>query len=153
MASDLVKNAPGPPWQDFAIQNRSDRLRDVETEPKKSNNKNNNLSPPPSPPSIPCPGPFIPPPPPPPLQPPPSVFNSFQPPPPRSDNSFGNFHILPQLSSANFGNRNQRLSGNIFGSQTQTLAREKEQQKFVQGSVQQELEDAIYNYQIQQNLN
>ena len=52
MASDLVKNAPGPPWQDFAIQNRSDRLRDVETEPKKSNNKNN-LSPPPSPPSIP----------------------------------------------------------------------------------------------------
>ena len=112
MASDLVKNAPGPPWQDFAIQNRSDRLRDVETEPKKSNNKNNNLSPPPSPPSIPRPGPFIPPPPPPPLQPPPSVFNSFQPPPPRSDNSFGNFHILPQLSSANFGNRNQGLSGN-----------------------------------------
>ena len=35
VASDLVKNAPGPPWQDFAIQNRLDRLKDVEAEPKK----------------------------------------------------------------------------------------------------------------------
>ena len=35
VASNLVKNAPGPTGQDFAIQNRLDRLRDVETEPKK----------------------------------------------------------------------------------------------------------------------
>ena len=35
VASNLVKNALGPPGQDFAIQNPLDRLRDVETEPKK----------------------------------------------------------------------------------------------------------------------
>ena len=65
VASDLVKNAPGTPGQDFAIQNQLDKLRDVETEPKKKKNSNNNLSLPPSPPSIsPGPGAFIPPPPP-----------------------------------------------------------------------------------------
>ena len=31
----LVKNAPGPPGQHFAIQKRLDMLKDVETEPKK----------------------------------------------------------------------------------------------------------------------
>ena len=36
------------------------------------------------------------------------------------------------------------MSGNIFGSQTQTLTREKEWEKVVQDSVQQELDDAIY---------
>ena len=35
VASDLVKNAPGTSGQDFAIQNRLDKLRDVETEPEK----------------------------------------------------------------------------------------------------------------------
>ena len=73
-----------------------------------------------------------------------SVFNSFQPSPHRSDNSFGNFHIPAQLSSESFGNREQGLSGNIFGSQTQNVTREKEQEKVVQGSVQQELDKVIY---------
>ena len=36
------------------------------------------------------------------------------------------------------------MSGNIFGPQTQTLTREKEQEKVVQGSVQQELDNTIY---------
>ena len=36
------------------------------------------------------------------------------------------------------------MSGNIFGSQTQTLTREKEREKVVQESVQQELDNAIY---------
>ena len=36
------------------------------------------------------------------------------------------------------------MSGNIFGSQTQTLTREEEREKVVQDSVQQELDDAIY---------
>ena len=78
VAGDLAKSAPGPPGH--AIQYRLNRLRGIETEPKKRNNNNtnnsNNLSPPPSPASIPPgPGPFIPPPPRPPFQPPPSVFN------------------------------------------------------------------------------
>ena len=115
---------------------------------------------------LPSPAPFIPPPPPPPppppfqpppsvlysfqlpsplpFQPPPQVFNSFQTPPPTCDNSFGNFHIPAQLSSSNFGNREQGLSGNIFGSQTQALTREKETEKVVQDSVEKKLEDIIY---------
>ena len=36
------------------------------------------------------------------------------------------------------------MSGNIFGSQTQNVTREKDQEKVVHGSVQQELDDAIY---------
>ena len=111
------------------------------TEPKKNNdyNNKNNLSPPPSPLLVsPGPDPFIPPlPPPPPPQPfqtPPSVFNSFQPAPPRSYNSFRNFHISAQLSSANFGNREQGLS----------LTREEEKEKVVQDSVQKKLEETIY---------
>ena len=65
---DLVKNAPGIPGQDFEIQNRLNRLRNIDTEPKNNNNNNNknNLSPPSSPPLVsPSTGPFIPPPPPP----------------------------------------------------------------------------------------
>ena len=112
------------------------------TEPKKNNdyNNKNNLSPPPSPLLVsPGPDPFIPPPPPPPpppqpFQTPPSVFNSFQPAPPRSYNSFRNFHISAQLSSANFGNREQGLS----------LTREEEKEKVVQDSVQKKLEETIY---------
>ena len=75
---------------------------------------------------------------------PPSVFNSFQLPPPRSDNFFGNFHIPAHISSVNFGNREQGLSGNMLGSQTQTLTREKKREQVVQDSVQQELDNAIY---------
>ena len=111
------------------------------TEPKKNNdyNNKNNLSPPPSPLLVsPGPDPFIPPPPPPPppqpFQTPPSVFNSFQPAPPRSYNSFRNFHISAQLSSANFGNREQGLS----------LTREEEKEKVVHDSVQKKLEETIY---------
>ena len=112
------------------------------TEPKKNNdyNNKNNLSPPPSPLLVsPGPDPFIPPPPPPPpppqpFQTPPSVFNSFQPAPPRSYNSFRNFHISAQLSSADFGNREQGLS----------LTREEEKEKVVQDSVQKKLEETIY---------
>ena len=95
---------------------------------------NNNISLPPLLPAYPPlgPGPFIPPLPPP-FQSPLSVFISFQPPPPpRSDNSFDNFHIPAQLSSASFNNT-QGLSGNLFGSQTQVLERAKEK---VQCSVQ-----------------
>ena len=83
-------------------------------------------------------------PPPPPFQPPPSVFNSFQPPTTRSDSYFGNFHIPTQLSSANFGNREQGLSGHIFGSQTQALTREKQKEKVAKDSVKKELDDTIY---------
>ena len=95
---------------------------------------NNNISLPPLLPAYPPlgPGPFIPPLLPP-FQPPLSVFISFQPPPPpRSDNSFDNFHIPAQLSSASFNNT-QGLSGNLFDSQTQVLERAKEK---VQCSVQ-----------------
>ena len=53
--------------------------------------------------------------------------------------SFGNFHIPAQLSAASFNN--QGLSGNLFGSQTQTLTRENEK---VQDSVWKELDDTIY---------
>ena len=71
------------------------------------------MSTPPSLPALPPgPGAFIPPLLPP-FQPPPSVFNSFQPPPPRPDNSFSNFEIPAQLSSASFNNT-QGLSGNLF---------------------------------------
>ena len=113
-----------------------DRLRDRQ-EPGPSNN----LSLPPSLPSFsPPPGPFIPPPSPP-LQSPPSIFNSFQPPPPRPDNNFGNFHVPAQLSSASFPT--QGPSGNLFGSQTAMLTREKQKENIVQDSVQEELNDTI----------
>ena len=101
LASDLIKQAPGPPGEDFAIRNRLNKLRDRQ-EPT---NNNNNISPPTSPPALPPPpgpGPFI------------------LPPPPQPDNSFGNFHIPAQLSSANFGNRDQESTGNLFASQIQT---------------------------------
>ena len=109
---------------------------------KKRKNNNNNFSPPPSPPLVLFRSYHH-------LQPRPfnlhfQFCNSFQPPPPRFDDYFGNFHIPAQLSSANFGNREQGLSENIFGSQTETLTREKDQEKVVQDSVQQELGDTIY---------
>ena len=56
-------------------------------------------------------------------------------------NSFGNFHIPAQLSFANFS-RNEQLSGNLFGSLTQV--KEKPAEKFVQNSVQKELDDTVY---------
>ena len=67
------------------------------------------------------------------------VFWTFQPPPPRSDNSFGNFNILAQQPPSF---NNQKLSGNLFGSQTQTFTSEKE--KVVNENVQKELDDTIH---------
>ena len=55
-----------------------------------------------------------------------------------------NLHIPAQISSANFGNRDQGLSGNLFGLETLTLTREKEKEKVVQDSVQRELDEKIY---------
>ena len=80
-ASNLIKIAPGPPGQNFAIQNRLNKLnklRDFEPELRNNNNSNNDLSPAPSPlPFSPGAGPFIPPPPlSTPFQPPPSIFDS-----------------------------------------------------------------------------
>ena len=65
-------------------------------------------------------------------------FEPFQPPPPRSDNSFSSFNI-PVQQPPSFNN--QKLSGNLFGSQTQALTREKE--KVVKDNVQKELDDTI----------
>ena len=61
LASDLIKQAPDPPGQDYAIRNRLNKLGDKQ-EPT---DNNNNISPPISPPALPPtpgPGPFIPPP-------------------------------------------------------------------------------------------
>ena len=132
LVSSLVRNTAGPPGQDFTIQNRLDRLRDVATEPKKRKNNNKNFSPPPSPPLVLVRSYHH-------LQPRPlnlhfQFCNSFQPPPPRFDNYFGNFHIPAQ----------QGLSENIFGSQTEILTIEKDQEKVVQDRVQQELGNTIY---------
>ena len=139
--SDLIKHTPGPPGQAFALRNRLNKLRDRQ---KPKNNNSNNISPPPSLPALPPPGPgpFIPPPPP--FQPAPSVFYSFYQPPLRPYSSLGNFHIPAQLSSGNFGNRDQGLFGNLFGLPTKTLTRDKQKEKVVQDSAQKELDDTIY---------
>ena len=97
LASDLIKQAPGPPGQDFAIRNRLNKLNDRRNQQQyfpssitdctssswswtiyttTAASFSTQLP----------------------------VFNSFQLPPPRSDNSYGNFHILSQLSSASFNN-------------------------------------------------
>ena len=96
LASDLIKNASGPPGQNFEIEKRLNKLKDFE--PIDNNNDNNYLSPSPSPPSF----PFFPPTPMQPsnFQPPPLNFqlplSNFQPPP---SNIFGNFYIPAQISS------------------------------------------------------
>ena len=139
LASDLIKNASGPPGQNFEIEKRLNKLKDFEPI-NRNNNNNNNLTPPPSPPSFPPSNGFLPPPPsnfePSPLnfQLPPS---NFQPP---SSNSFVNFHIPAQISSVS--SKNEGLTGNLFGLQTQTLTREKE--KTVKDYVQQQLDDTLY---------
>ena len=92
------------------------------------NNNNNYLSPPPLPPLFPSSNRFFPPPLPP---------SNFQPP---LSNSFGNFHIPAQILS--LSNKNEGLTGNLFGLQTQTLTREKE--KTVKGNIQQQLDDTLY---------
>ena len=137
LSSDLIKQAPTPPGVNNAIRNRLNRLRDRQ-EPK----SDNNLSPPPSSPAFPlpaAPGPsprfFLPPAPS--FQPLPERFlDSSQSQQFRPDNSFGNFHVPAQLSSANF-NKNEKLSGNLFGSLTQV------REKVAQDSVQKELYDTI----------
>ena len=150
LASDLLKGAPETPRKNLEIQKRLDSLKgaDYSKSNNNDNNNNNNFPPPPSSPTLLPPpglssGLFIPPPPP--FVPPPSgrFLEPFQPP-PRSNNSFGNFHIPAQLSSVNFNNRNSGLSWNLFGSQTATLNREKDQENVVQDSVWEELDDTIY---------
>ena len=118
------------------------RLRDRQ-EPK----DDNNISPPPLPPAFrpplaPGTSPRFPLPPLPSFQPlPESFLDSSRPQQFRPDNSFGNFHIPAQLSFANF-NRNEKASGNLFGSLTQM--KEKVAEKFFQNGVQKELDDTIY---------
>ena len=51
VASELIKNAPGPAGDDFIIRNRLNRLKNRQE--FENNYNNNNLSPPPSPPSPP----------------------------------------------------------------------------------------------------
>ena len=142
LSSVLVKKAPTPPGVDIALRNRLNRLRD-----RQEPTYDNNLSPPPSPPAFPptpAPSPYsgfpflLPPT----FQPrPKNLLDSSRPQQFRLDNSFGNFHIPAQLSSANFS-RNEHPSGNLFGSLTQV--KEKPAEKFVQNSVQEELDDTIY---------
>ena len=64
VASELIKNAPGPPEIDLVIKDRLNKLKDRQE--FENNNNNNNLSPQPSSP------------------PPPSFFSQQQPPPPPS---------------------------------------------------------------------
>ena len=134
LSSDLIKQAPTPPGVDVAIRNQLNRLRDRQ-EPK----DDNNLSlPPPAPGTsrgfpLPLPPSFQP------LS--ESFLDSSWPQQFRPDNSCGNFHIPAQLSSAYF-NRNEKPSGNLFGSLTQV--KEKVAEKFVQNSLQKELDDTIY---------
>ena len=142
LLSDLIKQAPTPSGVDIAVRNQLNRLRD-----RQESKDDNNISPPPLPPAFP-----------PPLAPGTSPRFSFttttflstitrkfldssRPQQFRPDNSFGNFHIPAQLSSANF-NRNEKASGNLFVSLTQV--KEKVAEKFVQNGVQKELDDTIY---------
>ena len=84
LASDLIKQVPGLPGQNYALRNRLNRLR-VRQE---LIDNDNNISPPTSLPTLPPPpgpAPFISPQSP--FQPSPPVFNSF-PPPPRADKLF-----------------------------------------------------------------
>ena len=134
VAGELIKNAPKPPGTDFVIRNRLNRLKDRQE--FNSDNNNNNLSPPPSPPFPPS---FfsqkLPPQPPPPSIPrqqsflPPPTFSPFQPPPsspppptfPPFQQNFSQqqpFPIQPTFPSTD----------SLFGSQTQTLTREKQEE-------------------------
>ena len=113
-AGDLVKRAPGPPGAYFAIRNRLNKLkvRKSKTSPP--------LTPPPPP-------PFLPPPPPP----PPSSFPFNLPSPPPSNQIFPSQQPLPPSSSSFLFPTQPAFppSNNLFGSQTQTLTREKEKTK------------------------
>ena len=61
----------------------------------------------------------------------------------RPDNSFGNFQVPAQLSFTNF-NRNEKPSRNLFGSHTQV--KEKVAEKFDQNTIQNELDDTIFEF-------
>ena len=117
MTGDLVKKVPGPPSVDFAIRNRLNKLKE-----RKSNT------------SLP-PTPLLPPflPPPPPLSPPPSSFLFPSPPPappPPINQLFPpQLPLPPPSSSFRFPTQLTFPSNNLFGSQTQTLTREKEETK------------------------
>ena len=124
MVDDLIKKAPGPPGVDFAIRNRLVRLKE---------RKNNTSPPPPSPPTTQY---FLPPPPSPPFfpfnLPPPPAPPPDSPilPPPPTDQIFPPQPPLPPPSSSFcFPTEPMVPSNNLFGSQTQTLTREKEEIK------------------------
>ena len=127
IASELIKNAPRPPGIDSAIRNRLNKLKD-RREPKDNNNNNFLPPPPPShasffsqrPPSgTPPAPPFV-------LPRSGNFLQPFQPP--------DDYFLLtppPKFTPTN----------NLFGSQTQTLTREKEE---IKDEVQKELDDKIY---------
>ena len=137
IASELIKKFPRPPGVDFAIRKRLDKLKD-KPEPKDSNN---NISPPPSAPPQPPPSfswqlPSGPPPAPPFVSPPSGRFlEPFQPPQPSPrPNNFIDIPLAPSAPpippddynllgpSSNF-----TPSNNLYGSQTQTVTREREE--------------------------
>ena len=153
VARDLMKNAPGPPGTDFMIRNRFNKLKDRQE--FDNNNNNNNLSPLPSPPTFfpppppPPPPPSIPPPttrqgqqpflPPPPPQPP--IFPSFQPPPPPPPTILHFQQNCPQQRRFS-KQQTSTPTNNLFGSQTQTLMKEKEEG--IKDKVLEEIDDKIY---------
>ena len=120
-AGDLLKKAPRPPAVDFAIKNRLNKLKE----------RKNNTSPPPTP----LPHPFFSPSPPlpPPLPPSSFPFNLLSPPPyppPPINQIFPPHPLLPpRYSSFCFPTQPTFPSNNFFGSQTQTLTRQKEETK------------------------
>ena len=124
VASELIKNAPGPSGVEFVIRNTLNRLKNRQRFNNDNNNKNLSLSPlPPSPPSffsqqpLPRPAPptitrqqpFLPP--------PPHTFSPFQPPRAPSSPTFPSFQFPTPLAFPS--------TDNLFSTQTQTLTREK----------------------------
>ena len=162
-ASELIKKSPRAPGVNFTIRRRLDKLKD-RPEPKGSNN---NISPPPSPPPQPPPffsrqlplGPplapaFVPPPsgwflepfklP----QPPPWPNNFISilpapsaPPLPPDYNHIWSYIVIIDDYNLLGPSSNFTPSNNLFGSQTQTLTREREE---IKDKVQKELDDKIY---------
>lgn len=179
--SDLIKNLPSQPGKEFERRKRLDRLKGIKRFPKNNNDDNNNnkkgpLSsvrpvslpfidsrPPPGPGSGPDPGfgpsgfnPFRPPPPDP-FQPPsPDPFLSRgrydpPPPPPSFNNNLGNINFGAQPSSFNRSNAGTQLPTNLFGSQTATLMKQK-QNIAPKDDVSIQIDDTIYELPEQSNL-
>ena len=109
-SGDLVKKVPGPPGIDFAIRNGLNRLKE----------RKKNTSPPQPPPSFSFNFPSLPPPP----------ADSYILPPPPTNQIFSPQPALPPPSSSfPFPTQPTVPSKFYFGSQTQTLTREKEETK------------------------